>query len=69
MLDASIHAGLRTPIGRHGGAIALGHSPGASGARPALTVCRTLQCKNPRVPLVSLGVGLGQGVAVVLERP
>ncbi len=38
-------------------------------APPALTVCRTLQCKNPRDPLVSLGVGLGQGVAVVLERP
>ncbi|WP_213630659.1 MULTISPECIES: hypothetical protein [unclassified Pseudomonas] len=37
-------------------------------ARLALTACRTLQRKNLRYAVVSLCVGRGQGVAVVLER-
>lgn len=55
-------------VNPHGGAIAIGHPLGASGARLALTACRTLQRKNLRYAVVSLCVGLGQGVAVVLER-
>ncbi|CAD5109154.1 3-oxoadipyl-CoA thiolase [Zestomonas carbonaria] len=55
-------------VNPHGGAIAIGHPLGASGARLALTACRTLQRRQLRYAVVSLCVGLGQGVAMVLER-
>jgi len=52
----------------HGGAIALGHPVGASGARLILTMLKTLNRNNLNAGLVSLCVGGGQGAAVVLER-
>lgn len=52
----------------HGGAIALGHPLGASGARLALTAARALQHGGGRYAVVSLCIGVGQGIAVVLER-
>lgn len=52
----------------HGGAIALGHPLGASGARLVLTAARTLQRSGGRYAVVSLCIGVGQGIAVVLER-
>ena len=52
----------------HGGAIALGHPLGASGARIALTAARQLQRTGGKYALVSLCIGGGQGLAVVLER-
>jgi acetyl-CoA C-acetyltransferase len=51
-----------------GGAIAVGHPLGASGARLVLSACRTLQRYKLRYAVVSLCVGLGQGVAMVIER-
>ncbi|AJO76089.1 3-oxoadipyl-CoA thiolase [Pseudomonas sp. MRSN 12121] len=51
-----------------GGAIAIGHPLGASGARLALSACRTLQRTQQRYAVVSLCVGVGQGVAMVIER-
>ena len=51
-----------------GGAIAIGHPLGASGARLVLSACRTLQRYKLRYAVVSLCVGLGQGVAMVIER-
>lgn len=51
-----------------GGAIAVGHPLGASGARLVLSACRTLQRNGGRYAVVSLCVGVGQGVAMVLER-
>lgn len=56
-------------VNPRGGAIALGHPLGASGARLALTAARALQQHDQRYAVVSLCVGLGQGVAMVLERP
>ncbi len=53
----------------HGGAIALGHPLGASGARLAGTAARELQRRGGRRALVSLCVGVGQGLALALERP
>jgi acetyl-CoA acetyltransferase family protein len=53
----------------NGGAIALGHPVGASGARLALTALKELQRRNARQALVSLCVGGGQGGALWLERP
>jgi len=55
-------------VNPHGGAIAVGHPLGTSGARLALTAARTLQQRGQRYAVVSLCVGVGQGVAMVLER-
>ncbi|MBO3276525.1 3-oxoadipyl-CoA thiolase [Pseudomonas schmalbachii] len=55
-------------VNPNGGAIALGHPLGASGARLALTAARALQQRNQRYAVVSLCVGVGQGVAMVIER-
>ena len=55
-------------VNPHGGAIALGHPLGASGARLVLTAARGLQRIERRYAVVSLCVGLGQGVAMVIER-
>lgn len=51
----------------HGGAIALGHPVGATGARLILTLLRSLRAKGLRRGLASLCVGGGQGVAMWLE--
>ncbi len=55
-------------VNPNGGAIALGHPLGASGARLALTASRELARRNGRYAVVSLCIGVGQGLAVVLER-
>jgi acetyl-CoA C-acetyltransferase len=55
-------------VNPNGGAIALGHPLGASGARLALTAARQLQRTGGRYALVSLCIGGGQGMAVILER-
>ncbi len=52
----------------NGGAIALGHPLGMSGARLVLTGARQLQRQGGRHALCTLCVGVGQGVAMVLER-
>lgn len=55
-------------VNPNGGAIAIGHPTGASGARIALTAARQLQRINGRYAVVSLCTGIGQGQAVVIER-
>lgn len=55
-------------VNPNGGAIALGHPLGASGARIALTAARQLERIGGKYALVSLCIGGGQGMAVVLER-
>jgi acetyl-CoA C-acetyltransferase len=55
-------------INPNGGAIAIGHPLGASGARLALTATRQLQRSGGRYALVSMCIGVGQGIAVILER-
>jgi acetyl-CoA C-acetyltransferase len=57
-----------TRVNPNGGAIAVGHPLGASGARLALTTARQLQRTGGRYALVSMCIGVGQGIAVVLER-
>jgi len=56
-------------VNPNGGAIAIGHPLGASGARLALTALRQLERTGGRRALVSLCVGVGQGLALALERP
>ncbi|GKS86424.1 3-oxoadipyl-CoA thiolase [Acidovorax sp. SUPP1855] len=51
-----------------GGAIALGHPLGASGARLATTAVNRLHATGGRYALATMCIGVGQGIAVVLER-
>lgn len=51
-----------------GGAIALGHPVGTTGARLILTMLKHLNRKNLNLGLISLCIGGGQGAAVILER-
>ncbi|MCC6646104.1 MAG: thiolase family protein [Polyangiaceae bacterium] len=52
----------------HGGAIALGHPIGSSGARIAATLVHAMQRREARLGLASLCVGVGQGISTVFER-
>ena len=55
-------------VNPNGGAIALGHPLGASGARLVTTAINQLHRINGRYALCTMCVGVGQGVAVILER-
>ncbi|MCV9936773.1 3-oxoadipyl-CoA thiolase [Boseaceae bacterium BT-24-1] len=55
-------------VNPNGGAIALGHPLGASGARLATTAVWQLQRSGGRFALCTMCVGVGQGIAVILER-
>jgi acetyl-CoA C-acetyltransferase len=55
-------------VNPNGGAITVGHPLGASGARLALTVARELQRRHGRYAAVSLCIGVGQGLAIIIER-
>ena len=55
-------------INPNGGAIAIGHPLGASGARIALTATRQLHRTGGRYALISMCIGIGQGIAMVMER-
>ena len=52
----------------NGGAIAWGHPLGASGARLVLTLMVELQQRQAHFGLASMCIGVGQGIAVVIER-
>ncbi len=53
----------------YGGAIALGHAIGSSGARVLTTLAYALQRENKRYGIASLCIGGGLGLAVLLENP
>ena len=55
-------------VNPNGGAIAVGHPLGASGARSALSTARELQRTGGKYAVVSLCIGIGQGLAMVIER-
>jgi 3-oxoadipyl-CoA thiolase len=55
-------------VNANGGAIALGHPLGMSGARIAGTVVRSLNEKKGKIGLATMCVGVGQGVSVAFER-
>jgi acetyl-CoA C-acetyltransferase len=52
----------------HGGAIALGHPIGASGARVLVTLLYAMQDRDARLGVASLCIGGGQGISMVVER-
>ncbi len=55
-------------VNPHGGAIALGHPLGASGARLAGTAANALEAGGGRRAVVTMCIGVGQGIAALLER-
>jgi acetyl-CoA acyltransferase len=55
-------------VNPNGGAIALGHPLGASGARLVLTAVAELHRRQARYALTTMCIGVGQGIALVLER-
>ncbi|HVF37056.1 MAG TPA: acetyl-CoA C-acyltransferase, partial [Sphingomicrobium sp.] len=55
-------------VNPNGGAIALGHPLGMSGARLALTATEELQRNGGRYALATMCIGVGQGIALALER-
>ncbi|ENX46436.1 3-oxoadipyl-CoA thiolase [Acinetobacter sp. NIPH 542] len=55
-------------VNPNGGAIAVGHPLGASGARLSLTVARELIRRKKKYAVVSLCIGVGQGLAMVIEN-
>ena len=55
-------------VNPNGGAIALGHPLGASGARLATTAINQLHAGGGRYALCTMCIGVGQGIAVILER-
>ena len=61
-------AGDDPRLNPNGGAIAVGHPLGASGARIALTALRQLERAGGRYALVSMCIGVGQGIAAVIQR-
>jgi acetyl-CoA acyltransferase len=62
LADAAQH------VNPNGGAIALGHPLGASGARITLAAVNELQRRRGRYALCAMCIGVGQGIATVLER-
>src|SRR5262249_10300726 len=55
-------------VNPHGGAIALGHPLGMSGARLALTAVHGLEKEKGKLALATMCVGVGQGVSLAFER-
>jgi acetyl-CoA acetyltransferase family protein len=55
-------------VNPNGGAIAIGHPLGMSGARLALTATHELQRRGGRYALCTMCIGVGQGIALILER-
>lgn len=55
-------------VNLYGGAIALGHPLGCSGARIMTTLLNVMEQKDTQVGLATMCVGLGQGVSTILER-
>lgn len=57
-----------TIVNQHGGALAIGHPLGASGTRLLGTLARSLQASGERWGVAAICIGVGQGLAVVLEN-
>jgi acetyl-CoA acetyltransferase len=55
-------------VNAYGGAIALGHPLGCSGARLTVTLMGRMERENARRGLATLCVGVGQGVSMLVER-
>jgi len=59
---------METKVNLNGGAIALGHPLGCSGSRITGTLAHLMKAKNVEFGLATMCIGLGQGVATILEN-
>ena len=66
--DLSLADDIESKVNLNGGAIALGHPLGCSGARILGTLVHLLEKQDKSVGLATMCIGLGQGVATVVER-
>jgi acetyl-CoA acyltransferase len=55
-------------VNPNGGAIAIGHPLGASGARLVTTAAYQLKATNAKYALCTMCIGVGQGIATIIER-
>lgn len=60
---------LDKKVNLNGGAIALGHPLGCSGARISTTLINLMESKGAKYGLATMCIGLGQGIATIFERP
>jgi len=67
MREVVIAGAVRTAIGRFGGAIALGHPVGATGARITATLLHEMARRRARLGLASLCISGGMGLAAAFE--
>lgn len=66
--DLGLHDDMDDKVNLHGGAIALGHPLGCSGARIITTLLNVMQERDTTLGLATMCIGMGQGVATVFER-
>jgi acetyl-CoA acyltransferase len=66
--DLGILDHVETKVNLNGGAIALGHPLGCSGARIIGTLMHLMQAKNARTGVATMCIGMGQGVATIFDR-
>jgi acetyl-CoA acyltransferase len=59
---------MEEKVNHNGGAIALGHPLGCSGARITTTLLNVMEQKDTAIGLATMCIGLGQGIATVIER-
>jgi len=64
----SVHQPELDRVNVNGGAIALGHPLGCSGARIATTLLHEMKRRNARYGLATMCIGMGQGIATIFER-
>ena len=67
MREVVIIDAVRSPVGRAGGAIALGHPLGCSGARILTTLIHEMKKRDTTYGLATLCVGVGQGITTLVE--
>jgi acetyl-CoA acyltransferase len=66
--DLGLSDKLDDKVNLNGGAIALGHPLGCSGARISTTLLNIMERRDAQFGLASMCIGLGQGIATVIER-
>jgi len=66
--DLGLLERLEDKVNLHGGAIALGHPLGCSGARITTSLLHLMGERDAEVGLATMCIGMGQGIATVFER-
>ncbi|MFC3023854.1 acetyl-CoA C-acyltransferase FadA [Vibrio zhugei] len=67
--ELGLEEAIDSKINLHGGAIALGHPLGCSGARICTSLINVMEQQNVQFGLATMCIGMGQGIATIFERP